>query len=566
MKTISTQLSHFFENEELKRNLPLLLKFVALLAGIIVVFTVAFHFIMLYAEGESHSWVTGLYWTLTVMTTLGFGDVTFTSDIGRVFSVVVLITGVVTLLIMLPFAFIRFFYAPWLKAQIANRAPKTVPRGVEGHVIVADRDAIASGLFDAFEREGVPYVLVGPDQETASNWYAEGLHAYAADLEDPSSYQDLRSSQARLLFANRDDVANNNIVLTAREAAPDLPIAAVADDENAIDILELSGATEVFPLKRWLGEQLANRVGAHPTGVHSIGTYGDLVVAELPVRDTTFVGKTIGETNIRSDYGVNVVGVWERGPLKPANPSRELNSTSVVVVIGDEAQIEELYEATSSRQKSAEPVVVIGGGTVGWSAIRALHQDDVPVHLIEEDPERCAALEPYCADVFAGDASNHDVLDRAGISEAPAVLLTTNDDQVNMYLTSYCRHLNKDLRVVSRITRERNLDAIYRAGADYVLSYATLGVDAVMSLLSGREFFVLGEGVDLFARDVTDSMVGSTIPQSEIGALTGLTVVAIRDEGETHTRFPPDLELKTGMELLLVGSDEQLRSFIERFE
>lgn len=44
MKTISTQLSHFFENEELKRNLPLLLKFLGVLAGIIVVFTVAFHF------------------------------------------------------------------------------------------------------------------------------------------------------------------------------------------------------------------------------------------------------------------------------------------------------------------------------------------------------------------------------------------------------------------------------------------------------------------------------------------------------------------------------------------
>lgn len=94
----------------------------------------------------------------------------------------------------------------------------------------------------------------------------------------------------------------------------------------------------------------------------------------------------------------------------------------------------------------------------------------------------------------------------------------------------------------------------------------TLGVDAVMSLLAGREFFVLGEGVDLFARDVPESMVGSTIPQSEIGALTGLTVVAIRDDGETLTRFPPNLELKTGMELLVVGSDEQLRAFIDRFE
>jgi hypothetical protein len=50
------------------------------------------------------------------MTTLGFGDISFTSDIGRIFSVVVLLSGVVLLLVMLPFLFIRLFYAPWLEA------------------------------------------------------------------------------------------------------------------------------------------------------------------------------------------------------------------------------------------------------------------------------------------------------------------------------------------------------------------------------------------------------------------------------------------------------------------
>jgi hypothetical protein len=50
---------------------------------------------MLYAEGRYHSWITGLYWTLPVMTTLGFGDITFASDIGRLFSIIVLLSGIV---------------------------------------------------------------------------------------------------------------------------------------------------------------------------------------------------------------------------------------------------------------------------------------------------------------------------------------------------------------------------------------------------------------------------------------------------------------------------------------
>jgi hypothetical protein len=64
---------------------------------------------MFYVEGRDYSWITGLYGTLTVMSTLGFGDITFQSDVGRAFSIIVLLSGIVLLLIMLPFAFIRFF-------------------------------------------------------------------------------------------------------------------------------------------------------------------------------------------------------------------------------------------------------------------------------------------------------------------------------------------------------------------------------------------------------------------------------------------------------------------------
>ena len=65
------------------------------------------------------------------------------------------------------------------------------------------------------------------------------------------------------------------------------------------------------------------------------------------------------------------------------------------------------------------------------------------------------------------------------------MLLTTNDDAMNIYLAVFCRKLNPDLRIVSRITHERNVEAIHRAGADFVLSYTSLGVESIMSLVNG---------------------------------------------------------------------------------
>ena len=99
------------------------MKFFLVLIVMITLYSILFHFLMIF-ENRQFSWITGLYWTLTVMSTLGFGDITFTTDLGRLFSILVLLSGVVFLLTMLPFTFIQFFYLPWLEAQSKARAPR----------------------------------------------------------------------------------------------------------------------------------------------------------------------------------------------------------------------------------------------------------------------------------------------------------------------------------------------------------------------------------------------------------------------------------------------------------
>src|SRR5688572_2694114 len=108
MKFLTSQIAFITQTGDQKRNLRLLLRFVVLLLLMMTVFSVLFHVLMV-MEDQQHSWITGLYWTLTVMSTLGFGDITFRSDIGRIFSIVVMVSGVVFLLVVLPFTFIEFF-------------------------------------------------------------------------------------------------------------------------------------------------------------------------------------------------------------------------------------------------------------------------------------------------------------------------------------------------------------------------------------------------------------------------------------------------------------------------
>jgi Trk K+ transport system NAD-binding subunit len=102
---------------------------------------------------------------------------------------------------------------------------------------------------------------------------------------------------------------------------------------------------------------------------------------------------------------------------------------------------------------------------------------------------------------------------------------------MNIYLSVYCRRLNPEARILTRITHERNIEAIRRAGADFVLSYASFGVQTVFSIVRGREIVVLGEDVNLFYVRLPPSLANKTLAEAEIGARTGLNVIGIQRNG-----------------------------------
>ena len=116
MKYFPSLFLHYLRKRATRRNLRVLVQFMATLVAMVSVYSVMFHYLMAW-EGREYSWVTGVYWTLTVMSTLGFGDITFDGDLGRAFSIVVLMSGLLFLLVLLPFTLIELFYEPWVKAQ-----------------------------------------------------------------------------------------------------------------------------------------------------------------------------------------------------------------------------------------------------------------------------------------------------------------------------------------------------------------------------------------------------------------------------------------------------------------
>lgn len=562
MKFVGSQLEYYLKDRNFKRNTKVLVKYLVFLGIVIVIYSVLFHFIM-ELEGQYHSWVTGFYWTLTVMSTLGFGDITFQSDLGRAFSILVLLSGIFMLLIVLPFAFIRHFYVPLLESKKKSRVPREVPKRTTNHIIFCSYDVIAKDLTERLKQENIPYFVIEDKFTKALENYENNVPTILGRLDERETFIGANIKDAKLIVVNKNDILNTKIILILRDITANVPIVAIATDEESIDVQELSGADHVLPLKKWLGEQLANRVNIQHSKSQPLGQYEDLNIAELPIHNTSLASKTIRQAGLRQKYGVSIVGIWDKGRLKPVSGHEKLTAESVLVVIGNKDQLQSIDELFSEAKTSPAPVLLMGGGKVGLAAAASLHKNNVLVNLIDKDPEVCKKASQFCNKVFHGRASDYELLKKAGILETSSVLLSTNDDAMNIHLASYCRQLNKELRIVSRITKARNLDLIHRAGANFVLSYATLGSEAILSISKGQELTILGEGITLFTAPIPDSLQNKSLAASEIGAKTGLSVIAIKENSKINTLLSANTLLPSEAEIVMLGNTEMKQKFNE---
>lgn len=566
MKSIASQLAFFVQEPTFRTNLKALFKLLVFVIVVIVAFSLGFHVLMVLAEDEYHPWFTGFYWTVVTMATLGYGDIVFFSTIGRMYSVFVLLSGVVLLLIILPFAFIRFFYAPWLEAQIHLRAPRRVPPGTRDHIVICNFESVGQELVRRLEDDGHTYFVLAESPKEAADLINQGVQTVIGAYDSVTTYEDLRIREARMVVVNYDDAINTNIVLTVKEVAPETPVVAIASSDDAVDVITLAGATEVLPLKRWLGEQLANRVSATHAHSHVVGRFEGLCIAELPVRRTPLSGKTIQEARLREIAGVSVIAVWERGVLKAARPALQLTDDSVPVIAGTAEQLDALDDILLIYDINPNPVILIGGGRVGRAAAKAMLEKSIPVNIIERDEVRARRLAEQGYTVFTGDGEDFDLVSEAGIARAPSVVLSTHDDATNIYLTSYCRRLNPDIRIVARITYERNVESVHRAGADFVLTYASLGATAIYAVLQNNPLLILGEGLSFFTLTVPERLAGKTLGESGIGARTGMIVIGVRHNGAFEAGVNAATMLPSGAEIIMLGDSDQRHRFAEIYQ
>lgn len=215
-------------------------------------------------------------------------------------------------------------------------------------------------------------------------------------------------------------------------------------------------------------------------------------------------------------------------------------------------------------------VVVCGYGRVGRAVAANLAAAGESFVIVDQDGERFAGVDHL---TVIGDATDDEVLRRAGIERARALVAATSTDTTNVYLTLSGRALKPDLFIVGRARIADSESKLLRAGADRVINPQAIGGTRIAALLMQPH---VAEFLDVVTHEeqvefrlaevpVLDlcPLANHSLRETRLRERTGALVLALRDaSGEFTTNPGPDTVVSGGDVLIVIGTSNQIEDLV----
>ena len=225
--------------------------------------------------------------------------------------------------------------------------------------------------------------------------------------------------------------------------------------------------------------------------------------------------------------------------------------------------------------------IICGKGETGEHIIKEFQRAHVPFVIIEKDKEEIEKLDASPEMMFVeGDATEDEVLFKAGIKRAQGLVTALPLDTDNLFVVISARHINPRLRIVARATDETALYKMKTAGADNVISPNTIGGLRMASIMLRPTVVAFLDVMSKGAGDVSLRLEESIIPagshldnktliEAKIPQKTGLMIIAIKKKGETSFLYNPTsaATLSVGDTLIVLGNlgqVDRLHQYIEK--
>ncbi len=217
-------------------------------------------------------------------------------------------------------------------------------------------------------------------------------------------------------------------------------------------------------------------------------------------------------------------------------------------------------------------VIVCGYGRNGSKAVAELKRHGHQCVVIDMRGELAEELVGEVSGIVIGDASDENILTKAGLASARAIIIALPNDAENVYITLTAREVNPEIQIISRATSEQTQKKLYKAGAHTVVMPDSLGGKHMAQLItkpSVIRFLNLLEGVEgsfkieqFNYEDLKPEYQGKSIAEMNIRQQTGVSVVANQNKNGSFQINPKaDTVLLPGGNFIILGTHDEIARF-----
>ena len=220
--------------------------------------------------------------------------------------------------------------------------------------------------------------------------------------------------------------------------------------------------------------------------------------------------------------------------------------------------------------KLSNHYIICGLGDTGVHVLDEMLKANVEFVGIEVDEERLVHLtDTRNFSYLQGDATDDELLVRAGITRAQGLITCLSRDQDNLFVVISARKLNPHLKIASKAVEDNSPGKLITAGADEVVLPDHIGgirlassilyphlVEFLQSITQNHDDTHFAESI--VRRD--SALDGISLKAASIQEQTGLVIIAIRDNDGTFLYNPPsDKRLQAGDAILVIANLKQLQ-------